>query len=148
MQKIGGYIIVAHRVVCGWSEPQVTHAFKDLGAAEKYVEARKDEIAASYFDEGSATGEFHPTLHAVSPTLFERVQERLSRQQNDAGVDHLAVAITRQVVPSYRVGGVEVLCTKGEAGGAVASRPAAHNVSFRDILSSAVITSSRRGPGS
>jgi hypothetical protein len=126
MQTVGGYIIVAHRVVCGWNEPQITHAFKDLGAGEKFVEARKDEIAASYFDEGSATGEFYPTLHPVSPTLFERVQERLSRHQNEpAAVDHLAVAITRQVVPSYRVGGVEVMCTKAEAGGAVASRAAA-----------------------
>src|ERR1700730_17565624 len=123
MQTIGGYIIVAHRVVCGWNEPQITHAFKELGAAEKLVEARKDELAASYFDEGSATGEFHPTLHPVSLTLFERVQERLSRQQNEPAVDHLAVAITRQVVPSYRVGGGEVLCTKGEAAAPAAEAP-------------------------
>jgi hypothetical protein len=135
-QTIGGYVVVTHLVSNGYHDHIVTHAFGDLRAAEKHVAGRRAKIdreAERYGDTETSllNHEEYPTLHAVSPKLFEKAQEYLaringprdSRPLPNFGYD-LGTAINRHTEKSewsrvpypytYKVGTTEVLAAKSE----------------------------------
>ena len=140
---IGGYVVVEHRHCNGWHDNTVTHAFAELAAAENYVEGRIDEQITrrdgGYADDDTwlLNHDDRPTLHAVSPRIFAKAQDHLSRGHDyEAFAYRLGTAIARHTQESewsrvkypytYKVGETEVFATKSEAAAAEApARPAA-----------------------
>src|SRR3954447_26006063 len=82
IKPIGGYVIVAHRTISGhYADDRVTHAFKDLEAAKKEARDRTEKIENTHQDYEGGHIEYRPTIHAVSPKLFGKVEEHLSREE-------------------------------------------------------------------
>jgi hypothetical protein len=136
MEIIGGYIIVAHRLCSGYSDDSVTHAFKDLDAAKEYARARRQKIDETYYDIEGGHDESRPTIHAVAPKLFEKVQDHLLKKYDrDSFMFELGTAITKKRHPySYGAGEIKVLCTKSEAPATEA--PARSDRGFPPLISS------------
>src|ERR1700730_722500 len=134
---IRGYVVVEHRFCNGHHDHAVTHAFGELAAAQKHVEGRIEQITRR--DSGYAADETwllnhddHPTLHAVSPRIFAKAQDHLSRGHDYEGFAYrLGTAIARHTEESegsrvkypytYKVGETEVFCTKSESADATAA---------------------------